>query len=644
MGYFTDDERRANDAVYLRGVKATPSQAAADILRSVGTQVPEYYADTPPAWEQALNGGEPNRVVDRDRLSALLADPSWDGAQFGNQDVTRQRAQELVSDPSWDSFEYGPRTPDPSGAPAPGPSSPSLQAGGSAPAAPAAPYEPTTAVPKDPYTQQLAPLPKAPGSVEAADAQVRAGYDQLAQLSRQATDDRYADEKAQAERLAGVDARALQETEAAERARQQAHQLAAQAADQETKDWLKRQEEAAKAEPDSSRYFNNQSAFGKIAWLVGLAASSAAAGADQSKNVVLKMIRETVDQDMRSQESAIGRKMDVLRAEGSAMDKRHQRAFQEVESAAAGRFQRLQAIRNYLTTQAKIPGSEARQAGLSAMDAQLAQVQLKTIEDYRTQRVQERAAEVERNFRAEEARKADGRQAWREKQERTWRADEAQKGRNFDRDEKQKDRDLDRDLATISASSKGGADLDPYGTPKDWDYFDEGSGVLVSAPDGKGGTEKKGLLVRKGENAAAVQKVVDSAADELVALAKVRAAYEKSDWTDRALNSDPVLMGAITELARARAKSLNSGALTDKDAEAGYISAVGLDITSALSKLKGAGPEEIQKYLDQQIQDHAGRWNVKVRSAAKVRMPPGATLQFRLPKELERRDAPSPTH
>jgi hypothetical protein len=554
-------------------------------------------------------------VVDRERLAELLNDPAWAESSFGSQTVDRDRAGALLGDPTFDSFEYEPR-----GATPPGPVS-------SDPGSRQPDY-PVDLRELDPAAG-IEPLPGAPTTPQQADAQSGAALDRTLRTGTQAAADKFAAEKAEAQRLAGVDERALAEQEENERVRTRAFQLAQQAAEKETADWLKRQQEAASAEADPSRYFHNKNTFGKVAWVIGLIAGSLSAGADQSKNVALKMLSDAIDQDMQSQNASIGRKMDVLRAEGSAIDKRQARAFQEVNDAAAGRFQRLQALRNYLTTQAKIPGSEARKASLSAADNWAAMEQQKVIETRAQRTHQEHAAAVERRWRERESAKA-----------RAHDASEAQKARNFNMNEKEKDRQLDRDLATISASAKGGADLDPYGTPKDWDYFDEGSGVLLVGPDG----QKKGLLVRKGENAAAVEKTLNAASQELVGLTRLRDAYAKSDGTERALNSDPELTAAISDLAAARAKAMNSGAMSEEDRKQGYLSTLGFDKTSVIAKLKGPSKDEVLKFLDRQIQDHSGHWNVRVRAASKVRLPQGATLQFRLPKELEPRSAGAPTH
>jgi hypothetical protein len=487
-------------------------------------------------------------------------------------------------------------------------------------------YDPV-GVPADPYGPPPPPAPPPRNSMEAAAAE-RGAIDNYATASHGAVDAQYRSENDAATRAAAVEKTSMDETARIDAQFQQDRATAIQIADRETSTFLMEMEQLAKTKTDPSRYWSDASGFTQAAWVIGLVAGAISAGHDQSKNIALKTLLETVDRDLQAQEREIGRQTEAMKARGQYMKDRQKTAMDSVESMHQGRFQRLQSLRGYLSAQAKIPGSEQRQAGYAAMDAELAKQQMtyaQTIHDRILQR--EEAAATRRH--------ASSLQGARLKAE----AEAAELAFQRRLLEAGVDHEYKKELAPISV--KGGTfPAGPDGNPKDHSFFGPDAGVMLA--DGQG-RMIDGLTVQN-DNREATQKAIDAAAARQMTLQRLRAKVAGSSDFARLFATDNALNSAIEESAGSRIAELNKGATSENDRAVAYKAELGFDRSSIYSKIVAGGDKDaILALIDESIGQLAPKAERQIAAAAKVRLPPGARITFKLPDNLDFKETVAPT-
>lgn len=155
---------------------------------------------------------------------------------------------------------------------------------------PGAVIMPQGAGPVDPYATPVSqggappsltsPLGPSPKSVGQADAQESAAFNDSTQANIRSGQAKADSERMAQERVADAYGQSVESWDKQNAANEKIYAAAAQKADQDTAAWLKDMQDASNAKVNPSRYFNDASTFSKVAWIIGLAASSYAATRD----------------------------------------------------------------------------------------------------------------------------------------------------------------------------------------------------------------------------------------------------------------------------------------------------------------------------------------------------------------------------
>lgn len=488
-----------------------------------------------------------------------------------------------------------------------GPTGPQGPAFGSPPPAEAS----TSSAPASPY--QPPSLPGAPRSYEEAVGQENAAFRDATEAAYAAAGAQQDAQQATAQRQAdamGESVRAWDEQFARNQA---AFDAAREKADQETADWLREQQEVASAKVDPSRYFSSRSGFSKTAWVVSLIASSISAGADQSRNVGLRMLKENIDQDIGLQKEEIQRRMEVVRTKGQAMDARHSRDFARLRDNEAAAWQRWSAVERHAMAKAAIPGPEAQRAAFAEVARLAAQEKVRVVETRTARAHQEWQQQVERRFRAEEARKDRSVQYSAQRLQRD-RLKEDQRQFNLGRIDKYA-------LAQMSAESKAGqGGLEE----KDIRTLPARTGFRMKLEDG---TETD-LRIPK-DRYDEVAKTAQVHKDKAVALQNLRRALSDATTVERWMNSDAELQSALNAAVAPVAKTLNGGGqLTEQDVGRAMQVVMGMDPQSFISKLKGPDKAEVMRLVDKQIGSLADNAATDLEIKAGVPLPKGARVVY----------------
>lgn len=298
-------------------------------------------------------------------------------------------------------------------------------------------------------------------------------------------------------------------------------------------------------------------------WIVGLVASSMAAGADQSKNITLKMLNDHIDRDVQLQREGIQRKMASLQVKGQAMDARHARDAKTVQDDNAAKWQRWAAVEKMALAKAARPGPEAGKVAAAELAAHASQQKMQITEARLATAQKEAQAAAERGFTAQQnaaqravQMKDIGAQNWRHKQTIT------EQGRQFDTGvlvgaaDKVAERADKYALAAIQAYGKqAGASGGINGIePKDLRYLPQQTGFRMRFDDG-GETD---IPVPK-EQYDSVSRVAQTASNKAVALKDLRRAFVKADGSARMFNTDAEFLAALEAAVGPVAKELNGG-------------------------------------------------------------------------------------
>jgi hypothetical protein len=211
---------------------------------------------------------------------------------------------------------------------------------------------PDTSVPQQPQGYQ--PQPFLPGAANNPDiALVNEGIAASNEAGAQTAADRDA-----ANRKLRADTDYATELQKAQINYQHERALAEANANQETTAWLQKYQSLAAQEPNPHRWWDNESGLGKALWLMGLAFSSVhSAITPGAQNVALTMIQQEIDRDVQLQKERLQRSLDALKAEGRAMDQRHQQNLTDLTDDHTMTLGRLQALHQAYLDKAAVPGN-----------------------------------------------------------------------------------------------------------------------------------------------------------------------------------------------------------------------------------------------------------------------------------------------
>lgn len=392
----------------------------------------------------------------------------------------------------------------------------------------------------------------------------------------------------------------------------------ARKADQEAADWVQEQQALANAKSDPHHYFHSRVGFQKVAWIVSLISGALAAGADQSKNVALKMLQTEMDNDLQQQNVEHQRKESALRLKGQAMDSRHARGLGGIKDRESAMIQRLTGVEKYLMAKAKVPGPEAQRAAYF----QTAQL----IADKKMGLVEKRVEQFHANARAAAQRSVDYSRIKEDRRQADQRLDYDKKKLLIDT---QKDYDLAQMTLDGKLAAKGNGDMRT---------LPASTGYRLVGPNG----ETQEITVNK-EQYESVARVASTYSNQATAVGKLRTALAKSDTSGWMLRNDAELVSAIEEAVGPVAKALNggSGAMSDKDSARGYKDVLGVDPQSFIAQLKGPNREEMLKLLDKRIAELPGKAAQEIAIQSGVSMPKGFKIAY-TPNDLAAKDAPTP--
>lgn len=386
---------------------------------------------------------------------------------------------------------------------------------------------------------------------------------------------------------------------------------------------MKEQETLANAKADPHHYWNNRKGFQKAAWIVSLIAGAISAGADQTKNVGLKMLMEEIDQDLAQQNVEHQRKQAALDAKGRAMQMRQDRGFGRLKDRESAAMQRLIGVEKYLMAKAKVPGPEAQRAAYLQAAGLVAEKKMALVE--------KRVDTFHQNARASADRAV---QYARMKQDQA--QFEAQK-----QWEKQKfaiDTQKDYDLAQMQYDAKiTGAAAQGQG---DQMVLPQSTGFRIIGPDGK----PQDITVHK-DRYKDVSQVAAVQTAKATALQNLKKAFENASNVERWMSNDAELQSAINQAVGPVARALNGGGqLTEADVARAHQVVLGMDMQSIISKAKGPGKAEVAELIRKQIESLPEQAANEIAIASGARLPAGAKIAYTPRGDLGWKDkAPAPT-
>jgi hypothetical protein len=491
---------------------------------------------------------------------------------------------------------------------------------------------PGMGAPEAPGADALPALPTLgppPGSVAGADAQEGQAFNEYSRNANLATQAAFAEKQSLAERQASAAEAQVQEWDKTKAAHDRLYAAETERADQETAEWIKEMQISASSQPDPSRYFSTRSTFQAAAWGVGLVASAISAGADQSKNIALKMLNDAIDQDVAMQRDTIQRQMEVTRLKGDRMDKRQGRNLNRLGDNEAAAWQRWAAVEKYAMAKAAIPGAEAMKAAYMQTAMHAGEKKMEITEKRATRAHEEAQARAGRAVQYAQlkeqttARKADD-----------LRQDKQQLIGVAQFEEERGDKYA---LATVKAGGAAGVGADGI-EPKDKRYIDRSTGFRIRYKDGR----EEDIFIPK-EQHKEVSERVDAVSQELAAMGDLRKAITESDWSGRTFRSDQEFNAAVESMAGPRVKLLNKGATTEADIARSYKSFLGYDPNSAISTVKGPSKAEMVSFIDKQIDVAVRRAPQAVRNLGGIKIPEGADVVFTPRQDLNIQDPIVPT-
>ncbi len=462
-----------------------------------------------------------------------------------------------------------------------------------------------------------APATTVPGAQRDLRDATQRSFDGAQQVELQ----RQAAEKEKAEREFIAESAHLAEREKIETDRLAAVKAAGDIQDRETALWLTEVNKRANEKADPSRYFSEAGGFSQFFWVVSLLSGAISAGADQTKNIGLKMLSEEIDKDIVRQGHEIERKIAATATAGKAMDVRHARDLANLKDATGARIEKWTAARRVIEAQLKLPGPESKKLGLGVA-WQHANEQIATLSQ---QALVAKRAEAEsvadRKFQA-------GQQSARLKAQ----AAEAALNRQADMDKEFRGYKHAERMAGMAATLKAGASAGPKNgrnqdgsIDKDWRPVDKGTGIRLRTADGK----ESSIVVPKEQHTAVVNHS-KTGMDQALAIANLRKAFVNSTGTERLIMSDAALESAYTEAVGPLAKAANGGTgpLTNSDWDKGSVQLMGMDRSSIISKLKGASAEEVLELLDTRLASLPERVAQDVLVSSGIELDPGTTIVF----------------
>lgn len=461
---------------------------------------------------------------------------------------------------------------------------------------------------------QFAPV-QGPADVSGTQANEAAAIQRMGDTATQIANQTLAAQGASFERQAGAVDQAGVAKAKLDADYQTARATAREEAAAETMKWMGDLEANAAKEPNQHRYWQSQGSFGKGLWLLSMGLSLASQvgqrGAGMQANPIIEMLRAEVRTDVEAQKERLARERENLIRRGDIMQRGHASKLEDIKDDHTLEAERWLALKEAAKLRASAPGPDdhklALMAGQKVIDEELVKVMGRRADQARSSR----EAVLDRNFRAGQA-QLDRDSLW---------------------DRQTREINKDYNLARIEAEAKtGGGGFEA----KDLRTISRNTGFRIV--DGKG-KELSEIRVPK-EQHKEVAEAIDNSVRQSRLLQRLRSSYAKSTTAGRTLKNDAELVALIEGAAGARAKELNSGALSEADRAVGYKNLLGVDYNSLLSRLKGPNKAETMAWLDKQIQHLPASAAETVTAKSGISLPAGARVAY-TPTEVE--DAPDPT-
>jgi hypothetical protein len=319
---------------------------------------------------------------------------------------------------------------------------------------------------------------------------------------------------------------------------QQARQAAHSEADMETKMWLHEYQQKASEEPNTGRWWDNQSGLGKALWALSLLFGAAhTAVTPGAQNVALQMVRSEINRDISLQKERLQHELEGLKMKGQLMDKRQARNLTDMADDHTMYLGRLEAMKQAYLARAAAPGAAAMQASLAAVDAWFAGEEAELAGRKFQSAVQVKEGQLQRAHAAHIA------------------------GLQRNLQWNMQSREIAKDYDLSAAKTQADMDKAKLAAMKDVEGVPMRLGAkMVGSPLG---TET--IQVSK-ENAVKMRGVFDTANRRYDAMRKVMTALEEGSFADRMVMGDPELNAAARYLGYTTGKELDpAGRLSDQD-------------------------------------------------------------------------------
>lgn len=354
----------------------------------------------------------------------------------------------------------------------------------------------------------------------------------------------------------------------------------------ENAQWMKDMTAAVNKEPDSGRWWEDQSSFSKVMWLMSLAFSAKAMAHGATKNTALDMIRAEIDGDVREQKERLTRQLDLLKTKGTLSAQDYAEKLSDLSSDHSARVARLMTIEKAQEARAAIPGAADLTAATMAGRDYLQKEMVGVAKDRYDKSVASAEADLTR-------RSAERRESIQLGYQDKWHNQEDKRARDLAAITDLRDRDLAQEKidARIAAADKKGDKDDRLAIPAS-------SGAMLVGPKG----EQVQIKVPK-EHA---QKVSDSINDATQLASGIKYLQDKlqdTSSTDYLLKNENQFNSALAKVAdkimvqSGGKRGLSSEQVRDQV----YQQLLGENYGSAWAKLKGKSREEVVSVLQHNL-------------------------------------------
>jgi hypothetical protein len=473
--------------------------------------------------------------------------------------------------------------------------------------------------PKNPYGEDVPTTAPKFADVNNAQSGENAALQAKDASLRQATLDKFDADKARQDRVVQVNQDYVKQLNEADLAHQRDRDLAHKAAAAETASWMKDMDKKAAEEPQSGRWWHNQSGFGQALWLLSMAFSTKAAMTPGVKNVAVEMINQEIDNDINTQRETNKKQLEAIRNKGAKMTELQKQKLDDLQDDYTHKIGRINALQAANTVRANATDNKDLKAQYSAIDDELNKQKL----DIAVKRVDKATAERMKDV---EERHADIRQniSLRHAEILQNNSQDFHKGENV----------LNRDLQRELAEEKIAAKIDAAGNKQKETHFEipSQSGISVTSKDPKTGKPISYNLAVPKELGKEAWEISQAGQAKVVGLAGLRDALKDGSLPYGTFTNDIASRQALKNLADPTIRQMSGRFNKDTVKEVQEL-ILGEDPTSFISRLKGGTKEEIIDLLNKEIQEAPGATKQKLLAMPGTNLAndPNANITFTAP-------------